>query len=204
MTGHLPLPVRVLLQCPRHLYGLRRWAWILGLLYGALPVRVGVLEEDHVPVLFAGRAALLHDVPERGRSLEEPQLRLEVLLAVFLGLAGPEHVARVEEQLGWQGIDTVLPYLELPIGGGPEREIDLETPFVGVHLHKLGSYVQDGDALVVPGPSDVREVALEPWHLVDHLVIGRAAVTAFAPIIEDARVEDGIHPELGEGLPQRE
>jgi hypothetical protein len=120
MTGHLPLPVRVLLQCTRHLHGLRRWAWILGLLYGALPVRVGVLEEDHVPVLFAGRAALLHDVPQRGRSLEEPQLRLEVLLAVFLGLAGPEHVARVEEHLGRQGIDTVL-RLACSVVGLPKR-----------------------------------------------------------------------------------
>src|SRR5215207_122559 len=203
MTGHLPVPVRVLLQCPRHLYGLRRWAWILGLLYGALPVRVSVLEEDQVAVLFAGRAALLHDVPERGRRLEEPQLRLEVLLAVFLGLARPEGVARVEEHLGWQGIDTVLPYLELPVGGCSEREIDLETPFVGVHLHELRSYVENGDALVVPRPSNVREVALEPWHLVDHLVIGRAAVAAFSPVVEDAGVEDGVHPELGEGLPQR-
>src|SRR5215207_8533276 len=204
MTGHLPLPVRVLLQCPRHLHGLRRWAWILGLLYGALPVRVGVLEEDHVPILFAGGAAFLHDVPQGGRRLEEPQLRLEVFLAVLLGLARPEDVARIEEHLGRQGIDATLPDLQLPVCGGPEREVHLETPFLGVHLHEVGSYVEDGDALVVPRPSDVREVALEPWHLVDLLVIGRAAVTAFAPIIEDARMKHGVHPQLGEGLPQRE
>jgi hypothetical protein len=40
-------------------------------------------------------------VPERGRRLEEPQLRLEVLLAVFFGLARPaEDIARIKEHLG--------------------------------------------------------------------------------------------------------
>ena len=55
------------------------------LLDGVLPVTVGVLGEDHVAVLLAGRAALLHYVPQRGRGLEEPELRLEVGLTVLLG-----------------------------------------------------------------------------------------------------------------------
>ena len=50
---------------------------LLGLLYGVLPVVVGVLEEHHVAVLCAGRATLLHDVPQCGCRLEEPELGLE-------------------------------------------------------------------------------------------------------------------------------
>ena len=129
---------------------------------------------------------------------------MKVLLTVFLGLARSEDVARIEEHLSRQGVDCMLPDLQLPVCRWPEREVDLETPFIGVHVHEVGSYVEDGDALVMPRPPDVREVALESRHLMNHLVEGRAAVGALAPIIEDARVKHGIHAELGEGLPQRE
>ena len=81
------------------LYGLKGRSWILGLLYGVLPVGVGVLVEDHVPVLLARRVALPHDVPEGGGRLEEPELGLEVLLAVHLGRGRPEGVGTVHEQL---------------------------------------------------------------------------------------------------------
>lgn len=45
---HVQLAVRMTPVGVGSLYGLRRRAWILGLVDRALPVRVGVLEEDHV------------------------------------------------------------------------------------------------------------------------------------------------------------
>src|ERR671917_2414198 len=55
-AGLTPLPVRMALQGVGHLYRLCRRTWSLGLTDGLLPVRVGVLEEDHVAVLCAGGA----------------------------------------------------------------------------------------------------------------------------------------------------
>src|SRR5215203_6202511 len=131
--------------------GLRRRARVLRLLYGTLPVRVGVLVEDHVAVLLARRVALPHDVPQRSRRLEEPQLRLEVLLAVHLGVYRPEGVGAVHEHLGRQGVYAVLPDLELPIAGGPEREVTSEVPGFGVPSEYPGRHAHHRDALVVPG-----------------------------------------------------
>jgi hypothetical protein len=68
---------------------------------GRLPVGVGVLEKDLIAQLFASKVPFFHDVLERGCGLEEPQLRLEVLLAVLLRLAGPEDVARVARHVEW-------------------------------------------------------------------------------------------------------
>jgi hypothetical protein len=50
----------------------------------------------------------------------------------------------------------------------------------------------------------VREVASQVWHLVDDLVEHGAAIGTFAYIIEDARVKDCVHPQVGEGLPEPE
>jgi hypothetical protein len=108
---HFQLAVRMTPVGIGSLYGLRRRARILGLVDRALPVRVGVLEEDHVAVLFAGGAALLGDVPQRRSRLEEPQLRLEVLLPVHLRVYRPEGIGAVHEHLGRQGVDAVLPDL---------------------------------------------------------------------------------------------
>lgn len=82
--------MRVTLMGVWHLYLLWRRTWVLRLPYGGLPVVVGVLEEDHVAILLARRAALPHYVPQRGRRLEETELRLEVLLTVRLGVYRPE------------------------------------------------------------------------------------------------------------------
>src|SRR5918911_1985038 len=76
---------------------------ILWLLYGGLPVVQSVLEEDHVAVLLSRRAALGDDVPQRGRRFEEPELGLEVRLAVHRRLHRPEGVGAVHEHLGRQG-----------------------------------------------------------------------------------------------------
>jgi hypothetical protein len=65
-----------------HLDGLGGRSRVLWLRYGVLPVVESVPKKDHVPVLLARRAALRDDVSERRRRLEEPELRLEVLLTV--------------------------------------------------------------------------------------------------------------------------
>src|SRR5215212_3279191 len=103
--------------------GLRRRSWVLGLLYGVLPVRVSVPVEDHVTVLFAGGTALPDDVSQRCHRLEEPELWLEVLLTVHLWVHRPEGVCAVHEHLWRQGVDAMLPDLQLPVGGRPEGEV---------------------------------------------------------------------------------
>src|SRR3712207_7822169 len=55
--------------------------------------------------LFRSKVPFFHDVPERGSGLEEPQLRLKVLLAVLLRLARPEDVARVAGHLEREVVD---------------------------------------------------------------------------------------------------
>jgi hypothetical protein len=68
----LLLPMLVLLEGVGHLCALRGRPWPLRLTDSVLPVRVCVLKEDHVAVLFAGGAAFFNDVAQRGRRLEEP------------------------------------------------------------------------------------------------------------------------------------
>src|SRR5215210_2733013 len=96
----LVLSVRMTVMGVGHFYGLGGRSGVLWLLYGALPVREGVPVEDHVAVLLARRATFTYDVPERRRRLEEPQLRLEVLLTVHLRGHRPEGVGTVHEHLG--------------------------------------------------------------------------------------------------------
>lgn len=52
--------------------GFRRRPRVLGFFDRVLPVVEGVTVEDHVSVLLAGWAALLHDVPQGRRRFEEP------------------------------------------------------------------------------------------------------------------------------------
>src|SRR5215216_866069 len=184
--------------------GLRRRARVLGLVDRVPPVVKGVVKEDFVAVLLAGGTALLHDVPQRRCGLEEPELWLEVLLAVLLGLTRPEGIGPVHEHLGRKGIYAVLPDLELPVGGRPEREVASEIPLRRVLAEDPGRRVQHRHTLVVPGPAHVREVTLKPRSLAHALEISWSAVSALAPVVEDARMKDGVHPELGEGPPQRE
>jgi hypothetical protein len=108
---HVQLAVRMTPVGVGNLYGLRCRARILGLVDRALPVQVGVLEEDHVAVLFAGGADLFGDVSQRRSRLEEPRLRLEVLPPVHLRVYRPEGIGAVHEHLGRQGVDAVLPDL---------------------------------------------------------------------------------------------
>src|SRR5215213_9031001 len=182
--------------------GLRRRSWVLGLTDGVLPVIGGVPVEDHVAVLLAGGAALLNDVPKGGRSLEEPELRLEVLLAVHLWIYWPEGVGAVHEHLGWQGVYAVLPDLELPVVWGPEGKVHPQVPVRGVVAEDSCRHAEHGHALVVPGPPYVREVALEPRRLAHGLEVGRPTVGALAPVVEDARVKDRVHAQIREGSPQ--
>ena len=103
--------MRVALVGVGRLDGLWRGARVLGFLDGVLPVAVGVLEEDHVPVLLARRAALPDDVPEGDRRLKELELRLQVRLAVLssgecVRIEGEGAESRVEDQgraLGFHG-----------------------------------------------------------------------------------------------------
>src|SRR5215204_5099011 len=96
----LVLSVRMTVMSVGHLYGLGGRSGVLGLLNSGLPVREGVAVEDHVAVLLARRATFSYDVPERHRRLEEPQLRLEILLTVHLGIYRPEGVGAVHKHLG--------------------------------------------------------------------------------------------------------
>src|SRR5829696_6087096 len=180
------LAVRVPAVGVGSLDGLGRHSRVLRFLYRVLPVRVGVLVEDHVAVLFAGTAALLHNVPQSRRRLKESQLRLEVLLAVHLRLYWPEGVGAVHEHLGWQGVDAMLPDLQLPIIGSSEREVAPEVPARGVITEEPCAHAEHGDALVVPWPPYVRDVALESRRLAHGFEVGRPTVGALAPVVEDA------------------
>ena len=68
---------------PGRLEGFGGRARVLRLADGVLPVRASVLEEDLVALLFASEVPLFHDVLERSRGLEEPQLRLEVYFSRY-------------------------------------------------------------------------------------------------------------------------
>ena len=95
------LAVRVFATGSRRLNRFKSRARSLGLVDGVLPVGVGVLEENLVAQPFAGDAALRLDVAQRGRRLEESQLRLEVLLAVLLRLTRLEDITRVAGHVEW-------------------------------------------------------------------------------------------------------
>lgn len=86
---------------PGGLNGFGSRAWVLRLAGSVLPVVVGVLEEDLIAQLFASKVPFFHDVLERGCGLEEPLLRLEVLLAVLLRLIRPEDNTRVAGHVEW-------------------------------------------------------------------------------------------------------
>src|SRR5918998_861773 len=158
----LVLSVRVSLVGVGSLDGLGGRPRVLGLLDSGLPVVEGVAIEDHIAVLLARRTAFSYDVPERRRRLEEPQLRLEVLLTVHLRGHRPEGIGTVHEHLGWQGVYAVLPDLKLPVGGRPEGEVAPDVPSRGVLPEYSGRYAHHRDALVVPRPAHVREMSLEP------------------------------------------
>lgn len=80
------------------LYLLWRRMLVLRLLYGGPPV-VADVKEDRVAILLPRRTALTHYGPQRGRRLEEIELRLEVLLPVRLEVSRSEVVGAVHEHL---------------------------------------------------------------------------------------------------------
>src|SRR5215212_11930420 len=96
----------------------------------------------------------------------------------------------------------MLPDLELPVGGRPEREVHPEVPVSGVLAEDPGRRLEHRDALVVPRPPDVGEMTLEPRRPSHRLEVGGPTVGALAPVVEDAGVEDRVHAQLRELAPQ--
>src|SRR5215211_3487029 len=186
-------PVRILhsLRRPHEFFGRVR---SLRFAHGRLPVRVGVLEEDHVAYAHTLGAAHRRAVAKRGRRFEETQLRLKELLLIALGSARPKDVAAIAGCVWRQGVDHALPGLKLPVVGAAEGEIYFQSPLRWIDALESRAYLEHGDALVYPRPPDVGQVPLEVRGLVDNLVEDRTAVSAFAAIEEDATVEDGVHP----------
>src|SRR3954451_23418116 len=88
-------------------------AWLLRCMDGGLPVLPGVLVE-HLPTEALPLRAPFRRQPALGHGhFKEPELGLEVLLAVALGRAGPEEIGRVAEHAGRQVVHRSLPGGEL-------------------------------------------------------------------------------------------